>query len=63
MKMNQTNPLPKPADTEPRDPRPAPGPSSRPTSAGQSQKSLKSETGKTHNYKTSDESDTCGCAK
>jgi hypothetical protein len=49
MTTNQTtpDPAPKPGDSPSRDPEPAPGPSFRPTSVGQSQKSLKSEIGKT----------------
>lgn len=65
MKTNETkhDPLPKPADLKPRDPHPTPGASYKPTSAGQSQKSLKSEAGKTRENGASDDTDTCGCAK
>jgi hypothetical protein len=63
MKTNETkhDPLPKPVDSPPRDPQPAPGPSYKPTSAGQSQKSRTSDVGKTKPGGPSDDPDSCGC--
>jgi hypothetical protein len=65
MKTNETknetkhDPLPKPSDSLPRDPQPTPGPSYKPTSAGQSRKSRTSETG-TRESRTSLTPDSCG---
>jgi len=61
--QNETkhDPLPKPSDTPPRDPQPAPGPSYKPTSAGQSRKSRTSDAGKTRETGKPDASDSCGC--
>ena len=63
MKTNETrhDPLPKLADSLPRGPQPAPGPSYKPTSAGQSRRTVKSETGKTRESGTTDAPDSCGC--
>jgi len=63
MNTNETkhDPLPKPSDSLPRHPHPTPGPSYKPTSAGESRKSRTSETGKTRESGTTDAADTCGC--
>ena len=55
---NKHDPHPKTPDSPTRDPQPTPGPSYSPTSVGQSQKSQKSEVGKS---KPNSSTDSCGC--